>query len=150
MRSIKAFTYGLFFCTLVLHLFSCDPDDDSACDNLNIIQNTYTGNIDVTSTGQDPAADFVGNNDSGIYTFEWCNPQRRASLDFDITTTGGGSIRIVFTDHEGTIVLDNTRPNGGNDSFSGVSDRGVAGTWTVEVSLMNISGDGSWSVHSGD
>lgn len=150
MKNLKTFTFGLMLLAFSISYSSCDPDNDPGCDNLAVIENTYTGVIDVTSGGEDPGADFEGNNDSGVYVFEWCNPQGRASLDFDITTTGGGSVKFILKDHEGEIVLEKTRPNGGNDSFSGVSDNGIAGTWTVEVTLLNVNGDGSWSMHPGD
>ncbi len=137
--------------TLFAAISACDPDDDNKdCNNLNVIENTYTGDIDVNSFGLDPSADFEGNNDSGIYSFEWCNPQSRASLDFEITPTAGGSVRMILRDHAGEVVLDKTRPDGGNDSFSGVSDNGINGTWTVEVILSNVNGDGSWSMSPGE
>ena len=150
MKNISTLISGLMLLSFTLFYSSCDPDNNIDCNNLNVIQDTYTGNIDVNSGGEDPSADFVGSNDSGIYIFEWCNPMKRASLDFDITTTSGGSVQIVLKDHEGDIVLDKTRPGGGDDSFSGVSAKGVSGTWTVEVTLININGDGSWSMHPGD
>ena len=135
---------------LVFFIFSCEPEDDLVCNNLNIIQNSFTGDIDLNSRGQDPSADFVGNGDSGTYSFEWCNPKPIASLDFDITTSRGGSVRIILRDHEGKVVLDKTRPTNGNDSYSGASDNGINGTWSVEVILTNIKGDGSFSMHPGD
>ena len=142
--------FGLIISFVSLSILSCNSDNNSDCNNLNVIENTFTGDIDITSGGQDPGADFVGNGDSGNYFFEWCNPQKRASLDFDITTSAGGSVRIVLKDHDGEIVLDKTRPNGGNDTYSGVSDNGLSGTWQVEVYLTNVNGDGSWSMHPGD
>ena len=149
MKNFKTYTFSVLL-TLAILNSACGPDNNSGCNNLNVIQNTYTGDIFVNSGGQDPSADFEGNNDSGIYSFEWCNPKGRASLDFDITTTVGGSVNIVLRDHEGIVVLNKTRPSGGEDSFSGVSDKGMRGTWTVEVTLMNVNGDGSWSMHPGD
>jgi len=135
----------------VVFMVSCEETTSSpqTCDNLNVLENTYTGDIDVTSRGQDPGADFEGEGDSGTYSFEWCNPQELASLDFDITTSRGGSVRIILEDDEGNVVLDKTRPKG-DDSFSGVSDPGVKGRWIVTVILKDVNGDGSYSMHPGD
>ena len=114
-----------------------------------IIEDTYTGNIYVTSGGQDPGGDFTGNGDSGTFTFAWVNPQSKASANFDITTPTG-SVQMIVKDDEGTVVLDKTRSAGGNDTFSGVSESGVSGTWKVTLVLTDFNGDGSYSLHPGD
>ena len=124
-------------------LVSCEKYDDR-----EIIENTFTGNIDVTSGGQDPAGDFTGNHDSGTFSFAWKNPQSRASANFDITTTTG-SVQMIVEDDKGTVVLDKTRSVGGNDTFSGVSDAGESGLWTVTLILTDFNGDGSYSLHPG-
>ena len=150
MNILKIRIRAALLMALAFLAFSCESEDDLICNNLNVIQNSFTGDMDLNSRGQDPSADFVGNGDSGTYAFEWCNPKAIASLDFDITTSRGGSVRIILRDPDGKVVLDKTRPNGGNDSFSGVSDNGINGTWSVEVILTNVKGDGSFSMHPGD
>ena len=114
-----------------------------------IITNTYTGNIDITSVGQDPAGDFTGTGDSGTFSFAWKNPQRRASANFDITTNTG-SVQMIVKDNAGTVVLDRTLTAGGVDSYSGVSDAGEEGIWIVELILTDFNGDGSYSLHPGN
>lgn len=131
-----------------IFLFSCNPDKDPECE-INVVQNTYTGDIFLDPDKEDPSADFTGNTDSGVYTFEWCNPKSWASLDFDITTTPGGSVRFIISDHEAKVVLDKIRPGNGEDSFSGVTDNGKSGTWTVNITFLDVNGDGSWSMHPG-
>ena len=123
---------------------SCSDYEDR-----EIIQNTYTGNIDVTSGGVDPAGDFTGNGNSGGFTFAWMNPQTTASANFDITTTAG-SVQMIVRDSEETIVIDQTLVAGGEDTYSGVSSLGVEGMWTVEIILVDFSGDGSYSLHPGN
>lgn len=114
-----------------------------------IIENTFTGNIDVTSAGVDPAGDFTGEGDSGGFSFAWINPQTTASANFDITTNSG-SVHMIVKDDAGTIVIDKTLSASGADSYSGVSDAGVEGTWIVELILTDFNGDGSYSLHPGN
>ena len=106
-------------------LTSCSDYEDR-----EVITNTYSGNIDVTSGGVDPAGDFTGSGDSGTYSFAWINPQQKASANFDITSNTG-SVQMIVKDNAGTVVIDKTLTAGGNDSYSGVSDAGEEGTWIV-------------------
>ena len=69
----------------------------------------------------------------------------------DITSSASGSFRFVMKDANGTTVLDKTlvgitEP----DSFSGVTDAGIAGDWTVTLTLADFNGDGSYSASSGN
>ncbi|MBL4862819.1 MAG: hypothetical protein JKY09_07380 [Crocinitomicaceae bacterium] len=118
-------------------------------DNKEVIENTFTGNIDVTSGGEDPAGDFTGNGDSGEYSFAWVNSSKKASVNFDITTNTG-SVQMILLDAKGNEVLNETRSAGGNDSYSGVSEEGKAGTWKVTIILTDFNGDGSYSIHPGN
>lgn len=117
-------------------------------DNNEVIENTYSGSVQVGSTGSDPGGDFTGNGDSGIYSFAWENSMKKASANFDITTSSG-SVQMIIYDKKGDIVLDATRSAGGEDSFSGVSDEGKPGTWKVEIILTNFNGSGSYSISPG-
>jgi hypothetical protein len=125
-------------------LTSCSDYEDR-----EVITNTYSGNIDVTSGGVDPAGDFTGSGDSGTYSFAWINPQQKASANFDITSNTG-SVQMIVKDNAGTVVIDKTLTAGGNDSYSGVSDAGEEGTWIVEMILTDFNGDGSYSLHPGN
>ena len=129
----------------IVGLNSCSDEYEDR----EIITNTFTGDIDVTSGGVDPAGDFVGNGDSGNFSFAWINPQKRASANFDITTNTG-SVQMKVKDDAGTVVLNKTLTAGGNDSYSGVSESGEAGTWIVELILTDFNGDGSYSLHPGN
>ncbi len=119
-------------------------------DNNEVIENTFTGSVIITSTGTDPAADFTGNEDSGTYSFAWVNSGTVASLNFDITAPSGSSVQFIINDKRGKEVLNKTL-NGGTaeDTFSGVSDEGKSGTWKVTIIFTNFTGDGSYSVHPG-
>jgi len=118
-------------------------------DNKEVVENTFTGIVFITSTGQDPAGDFIGINASGKYSFAWYNPKRIASANFDVTTSGGGTVQMIINDANGKEVLNETRPVGDNDTFSGVSQEGSRGTWLITLIFTNLNGDGSFSLHPG-
>ena len=126
---------------------SCEKYDDY--DNMEVVENTYTGNVIIESGGADPGGDFTGNGDSGTYSFAWKNPSSRAELNFDITTPTG-SVQFILRDAKGKEVLNKTRSAGGNDTFSGVSDKGEKGIWLVEIILNDFDGDGSFSLSPED
>ena len=129
----------------LLAFVSCSDEYEDG----EVITNTYTGTIHVTSGGQDPAGDFTGSGDSGTYSFAWNNPQSLASADFDITTNTG-SVQLIVKDANGTVVIDKTLYAGGVDSYSGVSDEGEPGIWIVKLVITDFNGDGSYSLHPGD
>lgn len=118
-------------------------------DNNEVIENTYSGNVAVTSTGADPAGDFTGNGDAGTYSFAWENKNKKCNANFDVTTSGGGTVQMKVYDKKGNVVLDQTLPNNGEDTYSGVSEEGKPGMWKVELILNNFNGDGSYSLSPG-
>lgn len=119
-------------------------------DNNEVVDNSYTGAVLVTSTGSNPAGDFTGDGDSGTYSFAWENTSSTASLNFDITSPTG-SVQIILNDKKGNEVLSQTLTAGsGEDTFSGVSSEGKPGMWLVTIVLTNFDGDGSYSIHPGN
>ncbi len=119
-------------------------------DDNEVIENSYSGNVLLTSSGSDPAADFTGDGDSGTYSFAWVNSSKTASVNFDITSQTG-SVQIILNDKKGKEVLNQTLTGGTDvDTYAGVSEEGKPGTWKVTVILSNFNGDGSYSIHPGD
>lgn len=114
-------------------------------DDGEVVENTFSGNVDVTSTDSDPAGDFTGEGDTGTYSFVWDNSSNKAELNYDITTNSG-SVTFVLKDAKGDEVLNQTRTAGGDDTFSGESSEGKAGKWLVEITLTDFDGDGSYSL----
>jgi hypothetical protein len=114
-------------------------------DDGEVVENTFSGNVDVTSTGSNPAGDFTGEGDTGTYSFVWDNSSDIAELNYDITTSAG-SVTFVLKDAKGDEVLNQTRTAGGDDTFSGRSEEGKAGKWLVEITLTDFDGDGSYSL----
>ena len=58
---------------------------------------------------------------------------------------------MVVTDADANIVL-NRSLNGAvePDSFSGVTDAGTSGIWTVTITVESFNGDGSFSLSEGN
>lgn len=113
-------------------------------ENMKVIENSFTGNVNITSGGTDPAGDITGGGDSGNYKFYWENNSSRAEVNFDIT--GSGTMQMILRDADNNEVLNKTRTAGGNDTFSGMSSAGTSGMWTVEIIMSDVNGDGSFSL----
>jgi len=95
--------------------------------------------------------DVTGNGGSETETFTWNNAEATADYNMDITASATGSFRFVLKDVNGTTVLDKTLVGGTNpDTFSGVTNAGTPGDWTVTLTLSNFDGDGSYSASSGN
>ena len=126
-------------------LVACDDDYYDR----EIIKNTFTGLIEVTSVGLDPAGDFIGLRDSGEFSFAWHNPQNIASVDFDVTTIPNSSVQLIVKDNKGKTIFDKQIPFLLEDSFSGLTQTGESGTWIVTLIFTNLTGEGSYSLHPG-
>lgn len=118
-------------------------------ENMEVVENSFSGPVTITSTGTTPAGDFEGNGDSGKYAFAYDNPKRKAQVNFDITSPAG-SVQMIIKDAKGKEVLNETRNGGGNDTFAGTTTEGKKGVWLVEIILTNVNGDGSFSINPVD
>ena len=146
MKNMNTSIYFSKLAILILIVFvssSCEKYDEY--DNMEIVENTYSGEVIIESRGADPGGDFLGNGDSGTFSFAWNNPRSRAELNFDITTPTG-SVQFILRDAKGKEVLNKTRSAGGDDTFSGESGKGDKGMWLVEMILIDFDGDGSFSL----
>ncbi|WP_405382306.1 hypothetical protein [Maribacter sp. LLG6340-A2] len=95
--------------------------------------------------------DVTGNGGSTTEILTWTNSQATADYNMDITASSAGTFRFVMQDADGTTVLDRTLDGSVEpDSFSGVTEAGTAGEWTVTLTLTNFNGDGSYSASSGN
>ena len=118
-------------------------------DNMEVVDNSFTGAVMITSTAATPAGDFEGSGDSGTYSFAYDNPKKRAEVNFDVTSSAG-SVQMIIKDAKGNEVLNETRSGGGNDTYSGTTVEGKKGVWLVEIILSNMNGDGSFSINPVD
>lgn len=138
---------NLAFVVLVLGLTtmtSCE-EEYAMYDDKEVIENSYAGNIALEGNVE-AIGDFTGNGDSGTFSFVWVNTEKKASVDFDVTTSPGGSCQIVLNDAKGKEVFSKTRPEDGNDSFTGLTEEGEEGNWLVTIKLTNFDGDGTYDI----
>lgn len=140
---MKNFSVIALISLMVFGISSCEKYDQY--DNMEIVEDTYSGNVIIESGGEDPGGDFLGDGDSGTFSFAWNNPTSKAELNFDITSPTG-SVQFILKDANGKEVLNKTRSAGGNDTFSGVSEKGDKGMWLVEIRFTDFDGDGSFSL----
>lgn len=147
MKSMKLFV-TLFVSVLTLGAVSCSKDDDA------IAEVRVNGSVlfdDGDDFNGDVDGDFTGTGGSATRTFIWMNNLRTADYNADITATAEGTFQMVVRDADGMIVLDRSL-NGASepDSFSGVTEAGTSGTWSVTITLSDFQGDGSFSLSAGD
>ena len=130
---------------LILSLFlvvtACEDDDNSLNANITVNEGPI-GDI---------GGDFTGNGGDAERTIEWTNSLSTAEYNADITAGQDAVFQMIVRDSEQVIVLDRslfgaTEP----DSFSGVTQSGTPGTWTVTIILTDFDGDGSYSLSEGD
>ncbi len=150
MKFLKNFAAPLLiFSVLFFSMTSCKKEYAQYNDG-EVVEDSFTGTVDVTSTGTNPAGDFEGDGNSGTYSFAWENSKRRAHLNFDITSPSG-SVQMILNDARGNEVLNQTITGGNSaDTYSGLSEEGVSGMWLVTVVLSNFDGDGSYSLEPRD
>lgn len=127
----------------VAFLSSCKDDAPAPVATVSYTPSaTAVGNVD---------GDVVGSGGSTTKSYSWQNASTTAEVNMDLTSSKGGSMQMVIKDANNTVVLDKTLTIGSTpDSYSGVSSAGVAGSWTVTVTLTNFNGDGSFSLSQGN
>lgn len=81
----------------------------------------------------------------------WYNSRSTAEVNMDITSVRKGELTVELKDASGNVVFSHTlTEDAGDDTFSGLTQAGVPGTWTVTVSVRKLKGDGSFSVCPGN
>ncbi|HAF77659.1 MAG TPA: hypothetical protein DCG42_10095 [Maribacter sp.] len=141
---------------MVLTVISCSKDDDpTASVTVNGTALTATPSDftvgDQSDFNGDIDASFTGNGGSATRMFSWNNGLTTADYNADITATTNGTFNMIVTDADANIVL-NRSLNGAvePDSFSGVTEAGTSGIWTVTITVGDFNGDGSFSLSEGN
>jgi hypothetical protein len=113
---------------------------------------TITASVNnITMSNANFNGDVTGNGGSATETFIWNNAEATADYNMDITSAATGSFRFVMKDANGATVLDQTLQGDVEpDTFSGVTNAGTAGDWTITLTLTNFIGDGSYSASAGN
>lgn len=143
----KIFKMGftlLFGTAIVLGSVSCKKEY-AKYDDKEVLENTYSGMIELEGNVE-ARGDFEGDGDTGTFSFVWENSSNKATVNFDVTTTPGGTCQIILNDANGDEVFNQTRPEGGNDTFSGISEEGEEGNWLVTINLTDFTGDGTYDI----
>ncbi len=127
----------------------CSNDDDET-----MAQVSVNGTVlfdDGDDFNGDVDGDFTGNGGSVTRTFVWLNNLTTADYNADITSSTDGTFTMVVLDADGNTVL-NRALNGAvePDSFSGVTDAGTSGVWSVTITVGSFNGDGSFSLSQGN
>ncbi|WP_422351515.1 hypothetical protein [Flagellimonas sp.] len=146
MKLTKSFLMVLYL-VVTTSFVGCSSDDDAMVQvrvNGVIFDNgdDFNGDVD---------GDFTGNGGSADRTFVWLNNLTTADYNADITATAEGTFNMVVRDADSNTVLDRTL-NGASepDSFSGVTETGTSGIWSVTITLGSFNGDGSFSLSEGN
>ena len=128
----------------------CSDDDDSD----TMAQVSVDGTVlfdDGDDFNGDVDGDFTGNGGSATRTFLWMNNLTTADYNADITASAEGTFNMLVLDADGNTVLNRSLDGASEpDSFSGVTDAGASGIWSVTISLSSFNGDGSFSLSEGN
>ncbi|SDS35718.1 hypothetical protein [Gramella sp. MAR_2010_147] len=153
MFKIKFFKPALIilFATFLAFNVSCSSEDDSSTQSVELTVNGTVLFDDGDDFIGDVDGDFTGNGGSAEKTFLWQNSLNTADYNADITSSSNGVFEMEVKDAEGNVVLNKTLQGDVEpDSFSGVTQNGTSGLWSVTITLSNFNGDGSFSLSEGD
>lgn len=132
--------YLLTLLSAAFLLAACEKYKDY--ENLEVIENNFTGTILVSESVGDVDGEFMGSVDSGVYGFIWENPTKGALLYVD-ALVDTGSVRFIVEDSRGDEVL-NASVTGTESSFS---INGKKGNWKIRVSFSDFGGEGSFDLN---
>jgi hypothetical protein len=142
----------LFFTILTVAvattIVGCSNDDDDTMAQVRVNGVLFDNGDDFNG---DVDGDFTGNGGSATRTFVWLNNLATADYNADITATVEGTFNMVVLDADGNTVLNRSLDGATEpDSFSGVTDAGTSGVWSVTITLGSFNGDGSFSLSEGN
>ena len=148
--SITKFYFMLLTIVATTVFVGCSDDDDSD----TMAQVSVDGTVlfdDGDDFNGDVDGDFTGNGGSATRTFLWMNNLTTADYNSDITASAEGTFNMLVLDADGNTVLNRSLDGASEpDSFSGVTDAGASGIWSVTISLSSFNGDGSFSLSEGN
>ncbi|EAQ49960.1 MULTISPECIES: hypothetical protein [Flavobacteriaceae] len=147
---ITKFYFMLLTIVATTVFVGCSDDDDSD----TMAQVSVDGTVlfdDGDDFNGDVDGDFTGNGGSATRTFLWMNNLTTADYNSDITASAEGTFNMLVLDADGNTVLNRSLDGASEpDSFSGVTDAGASGIWSVTISLSSFNGDGSFSLSEGN
>ena len=146
-KSLRTGVALLFGAAILIGTVSCKKYNKY--DDKEVLEDSYPGTIELEGN-KEARGDFEGSGDTGTFSFVWENTSEKATVNFDVSTTEGGSCQIILNDAKGNEVFNKTRPQDGNDTFSGISEEGKKGNWLVTINLTDFNGDGTYDITSKD
>jgi hypothetical protein len=132
----------LFLTPLILILMGCGKYE--SYENMEVVEDSFSGAVMITSANYNPSGDYMGNGDSGKYSFAYDIPEDRALVSFDISASSG-SVQLIMRGRKGEEVFNESLSTDGFDAFSGISGFGKEGVWLVEIIFEDFDGEGSFS-----
>ena len=144
---MKLTKFFFMFFTVVAFV-GCSNDDDDTMVQVRVNGVVFDNGDDFNG---DVDGDFTGDGGSATRTFVWLNNLTTADYNADITATAEGTFNMVVLDADGNTVLNRSLDGAVEpDSFSGVTDSGTSGIWSVTITVNSFNGDGSFSLSEGD
>ncbi|PWL38400.1 hypothetical protein DKG77_09020 [Flagellimonas aquimarina] len=145
---LTKFFFMIFTVVASTAFVGCSNDDDDTMVQVRVNGVVFDNGDDFNG---DVDGDFTGNGGSATRTFVWLNNLTTADYNADITATTDGTFNIVVLDADGTTVLNRSLDGAVEpDSFSGVTDAGTSGVWSVTITVNSFNGDGSFSLSEGN
>lgn len=143
-RTVKVFVFTILISGLVVFT-SCEKEY-AEFDNKEVVENSYTGSIELKGDHDEPSGDFSGSNDSGEFSFAWQNNKEVASVEYSASFSSG-SVNLIINDAKGNEVF-NTTINDNNTSSSGKTSKGKEGKWLVTLIFTDFNGSGSYKIEN--
>ncbi|MEO0508221.1 MAG: hypothetical protein AAF090_18855 [Bacteroidota bacterium] len=145
---LTKFFFMVFTVVTSTAFVGCSNDDDDTTAQVRVNGVVFDNGDDFNG---DVDGDFTGNGGSTARTFVWLNNLTTADYNADITATTDGTFNMLVLDADGNTVLNRSLDGAVEpDSFSGVTDAGASGVWSVTITVNSFNGDGSFSLSEGN
>lgn len=112
----------------------------SEYDNLEVIEDTFVGDISADEQNDNVDVAFTTTGTSGSYCFIWTNTEKNVLCNLNLT--GTGAVEIEIDDARGNIVHKETLSTENGSEFQFLSDKGPKGNWFIKMFFEDYSGEG--------
>ena len=114
-------------------------------ESLEVVDDTYTGELRIDESVGDIDGTFSGIGDSGTFSFVWDNPSRGAVLVLDVIS-GSGTVQLLLNDSRGEEVLNETLTAAAMVSLSQATTNNRSGKWLVTLVFTDFDGEGTFDL----
>ena len=130
---------------IIISLASCRKYQEY--NNLDVIEETFAGSFDVSSSSGTLNGSFDGAGNSGSYCFIWENNGREAIVVLE-SSGSTGSINVVIEDARANEVFNEVHSAGSETGLAEASDKGRKGNWFVKIFFTDFEGAGTFSINN--